>query len=169
MGDEVKTINTIANPSIPLQRDLKLSVLAATSAYRDEFKTIMGSEPIVLCGDVDAKTFRVMTYGSGKMFTVGKFSITELPGCCGIAVFYHAAISAEYTKRGLGRLFLKIRQKAAILAGYTVAQATVVKDNIAEAELLRKEGWHVVATFNNIRTGNAVLVLQKELLGCGGE
>ena len=158
--DEVKTRNT--NPVVTL--DLRRSVIAAMAAHRDEFRNILGSEPIIEPHS-DGHTFTVATYGAGDYILLGQFSIQQLPGCCGIAVFYHSSVTTKFTRRGLGKLFLAIRQQAAILAGYTRAIATVLSSNHAEAKLLTSAGWIEVADeFKNNRTGNKVKTFVLDLL-----
>lgn len=144
-----------------LTLDIPHSIMAAVTSFRDEFRKTLGSEPTVEI--LPDNTYRICTYGGGEFQVLGQFSITQMPGCCGVVVFYHASVTTKFSGRGLGRLFLQLREKAAILAGYTVAHATVLESNIPESKLLHSEGWEVLTEFKNKRTRNKVLLFQKEL------
>lgn len=154
--EDIKTVSHSAVTTFDLNR----AVRAATASFRDEFRQILGSEPIV---ENDKEYFRICTYGAGHYEIVGQFALAELHGCCGVVVFYHASTTPKFQKKGLGSLFLKIRQKAAILAGYSVGQATVLKTNKSEIKLLQSEGWKDIHVFANKRTHNEVLVFVKSL------
>jgi hypothetical protein len=152
-GSSIRTLN------------INQAVMAAVASHRDAFREILGSEPIVEVPREVGGMFTISTYGAGELRVVGQFGITQLPGCCGIAVFYHASVTESVRGKGLGDLFLSIREKAAVLAGYTLAQATVLKNNDAEVHLLTKHKWgKAVAVFKNLRTKNNVMVFIKELL-----
>lgn len=159
MGEDVKTYGTGRETAT---LSLAQSIRASVANFRDRFREALGSEPIVEVSP-DASTFSITTYGGGTYQEVGKFSIKELPGCCGVAVFYHASTTPRFQKQGLGRLFLQSRERAAILAGYTMAQATVIKSNKGELKLLKEEGWKEIGAFTNKRTKNDILVFFKEL------
>lgn len=157
MYDELKVRNTVT-----AVLDIPRSIAAAAAAFRDDFRHILGSEPIVENLGNDA--YRIATYGGGEYQIIGQFSMRELPGCCGVAVFYHASVTSRYSGRGLGKLFLAIREKAAILAGYSIAQATVLKSNDAERHILEAAGWNRIWEFKNNRTKNMVRVYIKSLV-----
>lgn len=162
MGDlDVKTYQNPTTRGRSLQRSFPLAVLAAVSASRDTFREILGSEPVVEALPNDR--YNIATYGAGDFKTVGQFGLKELPGCCGVAVFFEASVTQDFRGKGLGRLFLKLRERAARLAGYALAQATVLNSNKPEKALLESEGWKESWTFPNTRTGNKVVVYFKAL------
>ena len=142
--------------------DIKRSVQAAVSAYRDEFRQIVGSEPIIET-QPDGHSFVIATYGGGDYVLLGAFSLQQLPGCCGAVVLYHASTVTKFQRRGLGRLFLRVRQSAAVLAGYSWAICTTLKSNKGEISLLTAEGWGKLHEFNNKRTNNDLVVFTKQL------
>lgn len=154
------------------------AVQAAVASLRDSFREVLGSEPIVEASSTDNRSgdFTIATYGAGKYAQVSRFSLRELPGCCGILVFYHASVATDFQNKGLGSLLLRVREEAARKAGYSVAMATVLKDNKTETKILADAGWKQLvfpvpntkntvesASFKNRRTGNEVHQFQKNL------
>lgn len=159
MGNEdIKVVQRGAQAPGPLT--IERAVRAAMANFRDRFRETVGSEPIVAVHD---NMFEIDTYGGGAYITVGRFGLEQLQGCCGVVVLYHASVTPKFLKRGLGGLFLEVRERAAVLAGYSFAQATVVKTNKTELRLLESRGWSVISEFRNRRTGNTVLLLTKAL------
>lgn len=146
----------LADSGLTLQK----AVAASVASFRDDFRKIVGSEPICETSD---KTFTLATYGAGRYVEMSRFSIEQLPGCCGAVVFYHASVATDFQNKGLGRLLLAVREEAARKAGYTFAQATVLKTNKAERGILEAEGWETLAEFENQRTENVILVYGKNL------
>lgn len=137
------------------------AVAAAAASFRDDIRKIVGSEPIIEVTKED--TFVLATYGAGKYAQISQFSVSELPGCCGVAVFYHCSVATDFQKRGLGGLLLELREEAARKAGYTYAQATVLADNKPEIAILSDHKWEELSKFKNKRTGHTVLVMGKTL------
>lgn len=164
MGDENSTYKPMA---IATQvRDYSLSraqaVAASAASLRDDIRRVVGSEPIIENpGGGDAYT--LATYGAGRYVQISSFSIGELPGCCGVAVFYHCSVATDFQNKGLGKLLLILREEAARKAGYTYAQATVLKSNKPELAILKDQKWDILSDFKNRRTGHEVLVLGKVL------
>jgi len=138
------------------------AVAASAASLRDQVREIVGSEPIIESNG--NSQFTLATYGAGKYCQISSFSIAQFPGCCGIAVFYHASVAADFQSKGLGALLLRLREEAARKAGFTFAQATVLKTNKRELSILSKAGWEVTGEFENRRTRNVVLVLGKALV-----
>jgi GNAT superfamily N-acetyltransferase len=146
----------------PATLTIQQAVEAAVANFRDRFRETVGSEPIVVF-DKDSDMFAINTYGGGAYQTVGRFGIAQLHGCCGVVVFFHASVTSKFQKHGLGQLFLEVRQRAAVLAGYSFAQATVIASNKTERHLLEKAGFRGVNEFTNKRTGNKVVVYTADL------
>jgi len=140
------------------------SVRSIIASMEQEFRSIIGGTPIV-----EATTkgkhfeFQIATYGAGNYRQVAQFSLAEMPGCCGILVFFHASIASDFRRKGLGSLLLDVRERAAVLAGYSTTQATALKKNEAELTILNKAGWLSFMVFTNERTGNEVVILTKSL------
>lgn len=162
MGDENEYLKTRNTGAAFSAIGLKEAVPAAMASFAPNFREILGSEPIVY--QDEGGLFLIHTYGAGAYVQVGRFGIREFPGCCGLVVFYHASVTERFQAKGLGRLFLKVREKAAVLAGYPVALATVLKANKAERSLLESEKWKEDFTFTNTRTKHEVVSFRKSLL-----
>ncbi len=160
MGDD--TYKPMARSTVARDQSLFLAqpVRASAASFRDQIREVVGSEPIIENRDNE---FTLATYGAGRYVEISRFSIKELPGCCGLAVFYHCSVATDFQKKGLGTLLLRLREESAHKAGYSYAQATVVKENKAEIAILEKNGWKMLATFKSRRTNNTILVFGKNL------
>lgn len=141
--------------------DLQDAVLAATAIMRDRFREIIGSEPIAV--QIATNMYAIRTYDAGEYLTAGQFCIAPMHGCCGMVVFFYASVTKDFQRKGFEQLFLQVRETAAKLAGYTIAQATVLETNKPERQLLLCAGWNEMKIFRNKRTGNNVVVCLKEL------
>jgi len=163
MGNESSTYKPMARATQVRDASLsrKQAVAAAAASLRDDIRRVVGSEPIIETPQEDQ--YVLATYGAGRYVQISAFSIAELPGCCGVAVFYHCSVATDFQNKGLGKLLLILREEAARKAGYTYAQATVLKANKAELKILKDQGWKPLADFKNKRTGHEVLVLGKIL------
>jgi len=144
---------------------LSQSVRATVASMADQFRPILGSEPIVEINQhvQNGYVFTIATYGAGVYKQVAQFSMRQLSGCCGVLVFFHASVANTFRNKGLGTLLLKVRENAAIQAGYTVAQATILETNEAEIRILERANWKTHFQFTNARTGNNVVVMMKTL------
>ncbi len=160
MGDN--EYKPMAQATVARDQSLSLAqaVRASAASFRDQIREIVGSEPII---EVCENAFTLATYGAGKYVEISRFSIKELPGCCGVAVFYHCSVATDFQKKGLGGLLLRLREESAHKAGYSFAQATVVKENKAEISILENNGWKSLAGFKSRRTNNSILVFGKDL------
>ena len=160
MGDN--TYKPMAGSEVARDQSLSLAqaVRASAASFRDQIREIVGSEPIIETRDNE---FTLATYGAGKYVKISHFSIKELPGCCGVAVLYHCSVATDFQSKGLGSLLLQLREESACKAGYSFAQATVVKENKAERAILEKLGWKELASFTNRFTRNGIIVYGKSL------
>lgn len=174
MGTENDDYKPMAQAIVRQGNTLSLlqAVPAAVASFRDAFREVLGSEPIVAASSSEGRSadFTIATYGAGKYAEVSRFSLKELPGCCGILVFYHASVATDFQNKGLGALLLRVREEAARKAGYSVGMATVLDNNTSEIHILAAQGWKSlwqqdskVNTFTNRRTGNRVIQFQKSL------
>lgn len=84
------------------------------------------------------------------------FSLTQLPGCCGVLVSHNMLIHKDYRNKGVGTFLQGIKEEIAKDNGYTSMLATVVESNKAEIHILEKAGWEPESCFINNRTGNTV-------------
>ena len=84
------------------------------------------------------------------------FSLTQLPGCCGICVSYHSYVSEPVRRKGLGTLLCSVRKDIAKALGYGCMLCTDVVKNGAQKRILDKNGWKETHRFLNPRTDNNV-------------
>ena len=160
MGDYKEMSRAITVKSLSIVQ----SVRSVVATMEQEFRSIIGGTPIVeVFTQGKNYEFKIATYGAGSYRQVAQFSLAEMPGCCGILVFFHASIATDFRSKGLGSLLLEVRERAAVLAGYSTTQATVLKKNKAELTILNKAGWLSFMVFKNERTGNEVVILTKSL------
>lgn len=89
-------------------------------------------------------------------YGVACFTLTQLPGCCGVLVSTGAWVG--YTGRGIGTLLNKLRIELAKNMGYGILMCTDLTDNIAQRRILEKNGWKDIYDFTNPRTGNHIAV-----------
>ncbi len=87
---------------------------------------------------------------------VAVFSLSPLPGCCGVVVSYYAATEPALQKKGIGSLLAEVRMDAARRKGYGQMLATVLSNNKTEQDILSKLGWVQVGEFRNPQTGSLV-------------
>src|SRR6266849_6799726 len=107
MGTEDSSYKPMARATTVREYNLSRNqaVAAAAASFRDDIRKIVGSDPIIEV--VKEDTYVLATYGAGKYAQIAQFSLTEFPGCCGVAVFYHCSVATDFQKRGLGGLLLE--------------------------------------------------------------
>src|SRR5690348_7439756 len=121
--------------------DLTSAMVAAIAAREAELRKATDSNEVFCKMDSTGKQATIYAKALNEYRVVGKFSMEQLPGCCGVAVSYHSQIETQFRRRGIGRLFLSIREDAAKRSNYTVVLATVRVDNEAESQLLATSGY----------------------------
>lgn len=94
---------------------------------------------------------------------VAVFSLSELPGCCGVLVSHHTNIYPQYQGKGINSFLQGIKERIAKDNGYTTLMATVTSDNTTEIHILTKYGWLPRDSFKNKRTGNTVITFTKHI------
>jgi len=80
------------------------------------------------------------------------FSLSELPGNCGILVSHGLFINTTFQGRGLGQFLQDLKKKIAMAYGYTIMMCTTLENNSVENYLLKKNGWEISNKFLNKRT-----------------
>jgi hypothetical protein len=88
--------------------------------------------------------------------TISKFSLLEMPGCCGICISTGAYIDSKYRNMGINTILNSLRIKIAKELGYTVLLCTDVATNVYQKKVLQKNGWQDIFRFRNRRTNNLV-------------
>lgn len=78
--------------------------------------------------------------GAGVVSIVSTFSITQLPGCCGIGVSYHALIYIKYRNQGLGSILNRLRIELARRSNYGLLICSDIDANIPQNRILMKNG-----------------------------
>lgn len=121
-----------------------------------EFYSDKSSEKVWLCG-----SYRLLS--GDNHISIADFSLTQLPGCCGILVSHSSCIGSEFRKKGLGNLLHELRIELAKLNGYTILLCTDVVGNVHQKKILDKFGWESIFQFRNKRTNNWVEISVKDL------
>lgn len=91
------------------------------------------------------------------------FSLTQLPGCCGILVSHNTFVDMPYRGKGIAKFLQKIKEEIAKDNQFTMLMCTTRKDNKVQNKLLKKSGWQKINKFKNKRTRNNLFVWVKEL------
>lgn len=88
--------------------------------------------------------------------TWSQYSLSPLPGCCGVVVSHGSMINISQRNKGLGDYFHKERLSLVEELGYSCAICTVISGNKAEERILEKNGWKKIHSFVNSRTSNLI-------------
>ena len=72
---------------------------------------------------------------------IATFSLTEMPGCCGVLISFHSEVSSKFRNKGIGTILNQLRIEIAELLGYTVLMCTDKATNINQSKILKKNGW----------------------------
>jgi GNAT superfamily N-acetyltransferase len=165
MGDEYDDYKPMTRAVRVTSLSMEQAIKATVASMSEKFRQILGSDPIIEVNSYKTGCFILSTFGAGVYKNVAQFSVVQLPGCCGVVVFFHASVAEDFRQKGLGSLLLEVREEAAIKAGFTIALATILKSNTTERSLLDKSGWetNAGADFKNVRTKNEVVMLTKRL------
>jgi GNAT superfamily N-acetyltransferase len=91
------------------------------------------------------------------------FTMSDLPGCCGICVSSDVSVWGSFKGKGLGQKLLQVRIDAAKSAGYSRMLATTLTGNETEIHILEKFGFLEIDAFDNQRTGHSIRVWSKAL------
>lgn len=89
---------------------------------------------------------------------ISSFSLTPLPGCCGVVVSHNASVHSDYQRKGIGNLCHEFRVSMCKHLNYTLMLCTDVVTNQPQQKILDKHGWQHIFQFNNKRTGNTVAI-----------
>lgn len=102
-------------------------------------------------------------YGKDEAL-ISRFSLRELPNCCGVIVSSGVFVNYPYRKKGVGTLLHQLRIEIAIALGYSTMLCSDVLHNTAQRKILKKNGWKDVYQFRNIRSANEVVLSILNLL-----
>lgn len=104
----------------------------------------------------DKSIFYLVSKDANNKTTYAKWSLKQLPGCCGVCVSYHALVNENYRRKGLGTLLNKLRQQMAWEAKYTILLCTDIISNTPQQKILNKHSWKTLLEFQNRKTKNKV-------------
>jgi|WetSurSiteA1Bulk_404760.scaffolds.fasta_scaffold12027_3 hypothetical protein len=96
---------------------------------------------------------------------VAQFSMSHMPGCCGIIVSHGTVIAQKYIGKKLGTELHKIKLEIAKMLNFSSMLCTDVASgsHAVQRKILDKNEWQEVAKFNNLNSGNNVSVFFKNL------
>lgn len=93
--------------------------------------------------------------------SVGRFTLSPMPGCCGVVVSIHSYLNRKHPI--LGSNFHKLKAKVAKDLGYSRMLATTQTSNFPELIGAAKNGWRLHEAFINKRTNQQLTVMEKAL------
>jgi RimJ/RimL family protein N-acetyltransferase len=123
--------------------------------------TIRASDIHTNNGNVLGGTFVVTNANNYEL--ISKFKLEQFNGCNGICISKSVMIADNYRGKGLGTHFLNLRESVALDFGYSAMMCSVVLGNLAQQKIMDKNGWQVIAEFDNKRTSNRVRIYYKKL------
>ena len=94
-------------------------------------------------------------YGE-KTEVVFEFKFSELPGCCAYVVSHTTHVHESYRALGIATFLQEIKVELAKGLGYTSILSTSIRSNLAQSKVLYNNGWDLIHTCTNKRTGNIV-------------
>jgi hypothetical protein len=97
--------------------------------------------------------------------TIAQFSLSHMPGCCGIIVSHGTAVSRSYIGKKLGTELHKIKLEIAQSLNFSSMLCTDIASgsHAVQKKILDNNGWSEIAKFNNLNSGNDVSVFFKNL------
>lgn len=89
--------------------------------------------------------------------------IDSLPGCSQIAVSHAAFVNPRHRGHGVGDAAHKERLALMVDLGYDYTICTVDTKNTAQLQILAKNGWTRLSSFDSLKTGNTVAIYGRTL------
>jgi hypothetical protein len=99
----------------------------------------------------------------GDATIVGSFTLSPMPGCCGIVVSTDSQLHNPYRGTWTGPEFHEIKSKVATYFGYKTMLMTTQLRNFPEVVGASKAKWKFVHCFRNKRTDNDIGIAIKDL------
>lgn len=93
---------------------------------------------------------------------ITQFILQTLLGCNGVCVSHGVKIMPNYRGKGYGSMLCKFREDLARDLGYSSMICTVVNGNIPQEKIMQKNGWKIISSFHNKKTGNDVNLFFKK-------
>ncbi len=94
---------------------------------------------------------------------LGGFSLDQLQGCCGAAVFFHSFIMPEHTNKGIGQSFVKLAKCICKDKDFSVMMCTDRIDNSPQVNIMNKLEFISHLIFKNRKTNNFVELRSTDL------
>lgn len=91
------------------------------------------------------------------------FSLTQMPGCCGLLISHNTWVDSMYRGKGIAQFLQDIKESIAVEAGYSQLICTANNKERAQLHILGKNHWESVVEFHNKRSGNAVYIYVKDI------
>jgi hypothetical protein len=103
--------------------------------------------------------------GSRSGPTIAQFSMSHMPGCCGIIVSHATIITRAYVGKKLGTELHKIKLEIAKSLNFSSMLCTDIasESHAMQKKILDNNDWVEIAKFNNLNSGNDVSVFFKNL------
>ena len=133
------------------------------SLIQNKLSALLNDEIQVIFTTEDGKKLTVHVSATNAAVYVVRFSLSELPGCCGYLVSHNLRVAAEYHNRGIGKLFQEIKFEIARIFGYSYLMCTTTQHNTVENHILTQYGWKQTHSGKNARTGNQLYMWVKSI------
>lgn len=89
-------------------------------------------------------------------YQIARFSLTQLPGCCGVLVSHNSHVMPTYRGKTIGSLMHEMRIEIGRRYNYTIMLCTDLQNNIPSRKILDKFKWQDAVQFKNRKTSNIV-------------
>jgi hypothetical protein len=112
-------------------------------------------------GKMNGGIFKIYLEEEGTL--VSQFIIEPMGGCRGVCVSKKVSIEPQFRGMGYGTTLCQFREKLAMYFDYSAMICSVVDGNIPQEKIMLNNGWSVISSFHNKRTGNQVNIFLKKL------
>jgi len=110
-------------------------------------------------GKFNGGVFRI--YNSEDDTLITNFTLEAMGGCNGVCISRRVEIMPQYRGKGYGGMLCQFREKLGRYFGYSAMMCSVVDGNIPQEKIMFKNGWAIISSFHNKRTGNDVNIFFK--------
>lgn len=115
---------------------------------------IKSSNDNIVLEKISYDTYNILD--KSKKNKIGRVSLKQLDGCCGVALMYNLHIYDDFKSLGFGKKAVEIIIKYAKQADYSTLICTDVANNTPMIKLLKDLNFNHVYNFTNTKTGNSV-------------
>lgn len=149
--DDISSVLKIAHPGWDIEDK------TSSCSYMDKLDT--GSFELWLAREPKSTKQPYGTEGKTQTINnipVASWTLTPIPGCCGICVSTAALVRPDWRGKGLGKVLNRVRITQARIAGYGLLFCTDVLANEPQTKILIANGWKEIYRFINPRTKNTI-------------